>query len=105
MNLETKKKKEDKEGAYRGGTDQFGPYAFTSNSYQTVYIALNLNARNTRPKDWSISAWGETGPVYVYNDDGSATAHYAKGEKMSKVGPKSKPAFDAAKLTKLDIEN
>ena len=103
--LEYKDKKEDEYTKYHGGTTQLGPYAFTKDSYQTVYIALNFNAQNTRPKDWSISAWGETGPVYVYNDDGSATAHYAKGEKMSKVGPKSKPAFDAAKLTKLDIEN
>ena len=104
MNLETKKKGETT-AQYRGGTDQFGPYAFTKDSYQTVYIALNFSSHNPRPKDWSISAWGESGPVYVYNDDGSASAHYAKGEAMSKIGPKSKPTLDLKKLTKLDNEN
>ena len=57
-----------------GGTQQAGPYIFEKDSYQTFYVTLAL--QGDRPSDWSASAWGDTGPVYVYNDNGDQGDHF-----------------------------
>ena len=54
------------------------------------------------PTDWSLVAWGESSEVYVYNDDGSESEHFAKSERMKQYGPKDKPALDLSKLKKFD---
>ena len=50
--------------------------------------------KNDAIKDWSLVVWGDKGPVYVYNKDGSKTNDWGKSDSMKKLasGPKGKPA-------------
>ena len=89
--------------ASRGGNWSEGPYDFTANSYQTFDVMFALPG--DQPKDWSFTAYGEKGPVYVYADDGQESRHFAKSATMQKIGPKSKPAFNKASLTAIPDPN
>lgn len=46
-----------------------GEYTFTKDSYLDVELFLALGPN--QPRDFSVVAWGETGPVYVYREDGA----------------------------------
>ena len=77
--------------AGQGGTAQLGPFNFQANSYQTFTVGLNFSGTKI-PKDWSVTAWGENGNVFVYNADSSATDNFGRSPSMQKLGPQKKPA-------------
>lgn len=55
--------------ADKGGNWEMGEYTFTKDSYLDVELFLALGPN--QPRDFSVVAWGETGPVYVYREDGA----------------------------------
>ena len=52
-----------------GGPLQLDPMVFQANSYDEMEVHFNVGDRSN-PSDWSVVAWGESGPVYVYHNDG-----------------------------------
>ena len=88
-----------------GGTLQVGPYSFSENGYQVFSIGI-VSEGSKRPKDWSVSAWGENGDVYVYGPTGAAeSASWGMSSHMAKYGAKSKPALNTANLKKIKNPN
>ena len=87
-----------------GGTLQLGPFNFDSNSYQDFKVALAIG-HGALPKDWSFVAWGENGPVYVYNQNGSATSNFAMGVNGSRATQPGKPTnWEQTKPKKNDLK-
>jgi len=58
-----------------------------------VYLGLAL-ADLEVSNDWSIVAWGENGPVRVYNNDGTGSAHFPV---LNNPRPPAKKPKDAKK--------
>mmetsp|Transcript_21638 Transcript_21638/g.28981 ORF Transcript_21638/g.28981 Transcript_21638/m.28981 type:complete len:87 (-) Transcript_21638:563-823(-) len=69
-----------------GGTLQVGPFNFDGNAYMKFQVGLSLSEGKI-PKDWSLVAWGDSGPVYVYNSDGSTTSNFAMSGQHQKHAP------------------
>ena len=89
----------------KGGTIQLGPYNFDADTFQTFTLGLNWQG-TYHPHDWSVTVYGQSGDVFVYNLDGSKTMEWGKSRSMAKLGPKSKPASWApAGKTELTIPN
>ena len=89
----------------RGGTTQLGPFNFDADTFQTFTLGLNWQGTH-HPHDWSITVYGQSGDVFVYNLDGSKTMEWGKSASMAKLGPKSKPAsWNATGKTELTIPN
>ena len=57
------------------------------------------------PKDWSFVAWGEHSQVYVYNADGSQSAHWSRSPTMMKFGPDNRPDFSTDGKKKIKMPN
>ena len=49
------------------------PYAIKAGETVELYTKWNWNNQNTA-RDWSVTAWGEKGKVYVAHDEGLETA-------------------------------
>mmetsp|Transcript_32243 Transcript_32243/g.42702 ORF Transcript_32243/g.42702 Transcript_32243/m.42702 type:complete len:107 (-) Transcript_32243:484-804(-) len=48
------------------GEMQFGPFLFGKDVSATLLLSFGFNNGNL-PKDWSIVAWGEKGPIHVHS--------------------------------------
>lgn len=93
--------------AVDGGSLEVGPFDFTANGFQTFTIGMHFPDLNgDKVKDWSLVAWGESGDVYVYNTDGSATDDWGKSASMRRLGPNDKPStWNAAGKTAIKMPN
>jgi len=68
-------------------------------------VSLGIQAGKI-PKDWSFVAWGEHSPIFVYNQDGSKSAHFAMSEMTPKRPPLRKDKDSMASWpSSLDLEN
>ena len=85
----------------RGGPFQFDPVSMQANSYEDMEIHFNVGDKSN-PTDWSVVAWGETGPVYVYHNDGKKTAHWPTDPKHRKPASGKPATWDSTKPSPRD---
>ena len=88
----------------KGGTIQVGPFSFLEGGYQVFTIGVAAEGPK-RPKDWSVSAWGETGQVYVYGPSGTESASWGMSSHMAKYGAKNRPPLVIGDLKKIKKPN
>ena len=87
-----------------GGPIQLDPFVFQANSYSDFEFHFNVGDKSN-PNDWSVVAWGENGPVYLYNKDGVESSHWDTSAKHRKPPSDSKPAkWDSTMPAKRDAK-
>ena len=84
-----------------GGPFQLDPIHMQANSYDNIEIHFNVGDK-TNPTDWSVVAWGETGPVYVYHNGGKTTANWSTDPKHRKPASGKPATWDATKPSPRD---
>ena len=80
----------------QGGPIQFGPLKFGANTYEDMEVHFNVGD-GSNPADWSVVAWGESGPVYVHNTGADASDHWPTDPKHRTPSGGKPETWDATK--------